>query len=258
MLRVIPVLPVLLLVACASPTHGPRTRPLTTADALDTLECTPLLLTVSARSTSNARVVGAGSGVLVGPRLIATASHVVPPGASLVTAFVDTGTRGEAVAIDHVIRGEESHFWDGDWAIIVLKTPFLSLQARAAPRLAEPDSPVPTPGTEVLVAGFPFAQAVGDPLERRPVLLASRVIARPSGVPESPSIFFARNTDGDPGRPGASGSPVFVQAGAESLVLVGLYCGTADRALLGIQLERSLVIHRLPTAAIRSALEALD
>jgi hypothetical protein len=221
---------------CAgSGTTSARVAPLTSIDAA-TLGCTPLMLMVQGEGAA-----GAGSGVLVHPRVIVTAEHVVPEGARSVMAFVDGGA-GEAVRIELVVRGTREGFWNGDWALIVLAEPFGSLRAQVATRMAAADQPIPSPGDEVVIAGFPIAG--NDPMERSPVVITTRVMAPPPWVSRSEDVFFAYNTRDDAERPGASGSPVF--AGG---VLIGVYSGTADAKVLGIRTSRHLVIQRLPTGA---------
>lgn len=227
------------MTGCAG--HTARIEPLTSANA-SAMGSTPLMLVVQGNGAA-----GAGSGVLVHPRVILTAEHIVAEGARSLMAFVDGGV-GEAVRIERVVRGTREGFWDGDWALVVLEEPFGSLRALVAARMA--DRPLPSPGAEVVIAGFPI---VGDdPMERSPVVITTRVVAPPSWLSRSEEVFFAHNTRDDAERPGASGSPVF--AGGE---LIGVYSGTADAKVLGIRTSRHLVIQRLPMGAIREVVAGI-
>lgn len=235
-----------LLTGCAS---VPTTAGLPPASRTrELVGCTPLLLTVMAGDDH-----GAGSGVLVHPRVILTAGHVVPEGAGAVLAFVDLDGGGEMVGVDQIVRGSRQGWWGDDWALLVLSEPFRVLPAVPASRLG--DGAEPPLGDPLIMAGFPGlkpGEARGMPYQHEAVLIRTGAVKRPAWAAEDPAVWFA--SDLEEWRPltGMSGGPVFLNCRGGPL-LVGLFVGEASKQLAGVRYDRALVIAPLPRAAIEAA-----
>lgn len=215
------------------------------------LGCTPLCLVIAGEN-----IEGAGSGVLVHPRIVATVAHIVPPEPRSLIAFVSEESAGEAMGIARVVRGTESGFWDGDWALLVLDRPFSSLPAGVAPGLPAGGGG-PRVGDEVVIGGFPLAGDGSDVLHRRSVLVRTALIDPPEGVGDSPHVMYAANR-GRRSRVGLSGSPAVMVREGEGPVLIGLYSGSTRIELLGLVASAPLVIQRLPIEAIARVAAELE
>lgn len=231
---------------------------------------TPLALEVA---SPHAR--GHGSGILVHPRIILTAGHIVPVDATTLTAFNSVDGVGEVVRILRIVpepalaAGEQQatrplRNWaipgheDDDWALLILSAPFASLDAQPAASL---DDSRPVPGDTVLIAGFPFADGGRDPArrgERRTLLATTSVIHAPLDARSSDQRFFGRGIKDSIGHSGASGSPVFSSFQSDPPMLIGIYIGEIGYKFLGVQLSSEMMFRRLPIDAIRSAIASLD
>lgn len=212
---------------------------------------TPLLITIMVPEGR-----GVGSGFLIHPRVLLTAGHVTPEGATVVVAFVDGAAGAEVLPVERVVRSRRDGWWGEDWALLVLERACEAIPARAAPPTrAEP----PEIGESVLLAGFPGrvpGEATGRLADHEAMLLRSRVIARPDWAGEDPAVLFVADTTSERRRTGMSGGPVFVDRGG-TWQLCGLYVGDARQAFLGADVDRVLVIQPLPRDAIAEAIAGL-
>ncbi len=259
----------LLLTACAASSTPQGAPPAALAD-FSRRAGTPLAIEVT---SPGAR--GHGSGILVHPRIILTAGHIVPVDASSVTAFTSPGAAPEVVRIlnvlpapaptaddhqptrplrDWAVPGHE----DDDWALLILSAPFTTLDALPAAVL---DDTRPALGDTVIVAGFPFADGGLDPArraDRRALLAASSIIPGPADSRSSDHRYFGRGVEHGAGHLGASGSPVFVDSPGDPPRLVGIYIGAIGYEFLGIRTSSEMMFRRLPIEVIRNAIDSLS
>lgn len=217
---------------------------------------------------------GYGSGILVHPRIILTAGHIVASDATSVIAFTDPAGPREAVRIIKVLPSEPAvddrpqsrpiRDWsipgddDEDWALLILASPLSTLPATPAPLLG---NELPTMDSSLRVAGFPFADHGRDRArrsERRVMDMNTPVIPTPSHARSSTQRFFGRGPSSKLDHSGASGGPVFLEARADPAPLVGIYIGEVSYDFLGLRLRSELVFRRLPIAEIHRAIDALN
>ncbi len=243
----IAAIPLLALLACARD-RGVGAERLTERVANRELGCTPLGVVIRQSDQQ-----GVGSGVLVHPRILLTASHITPPDPRSVALFAVGGDTAETVGVVRTVRGRAGDSFAQDWALLVLERPLARITADPAPLPAT--AMTPAPGQALLVAGF--AMENESPLERAPLLLRTACIARPAGPPPDPGVIYARNTRRYASRRGASGGPV-LQPMETGPVLVGLYLGTTERWAAGVLLGRELSIHLAPLGEIRALAAELD
>ncbi len=266
-----------LLPACTTlPAQPPLPHEPLSASTLahNNIPCTPLLLLVHAKAPSTAPpgvseddsapgVIGCGSGVLVHPRIILTANHVVPADPTFVVAYdgIEGGSHGEAIVIQRVIRATNAPPIDrapterrtaDDWSLLILEHPFKTFT-----HAARASADAPAPGTPITLAGFPFTNQHAEdvePLARTPMLVHTHVVTPRHAEPGEPSIYYAKSSRQDPNREGASGCPVF-----QDQTLVGIYLGRIDtETLTHTLLHRELVIQRIPMDAIDTTVREVE
>lgn len=246
-----------LLGACATPPAAQR-------EALNAagseLPYPPLALTVSGGDPYGTHWTGSGSGVLVHPRIVLTANHVVPPE----PRAVSFGEGEEASRILRVVRGpvgSGSHAqWRGDWVLIILAEPPRGLRAVSTHLVSAASDPLP-PGSPLIMAGFAFARAAGNSggaMARTGELVRTEVVSDPGFETRDPDVFYASGRVADPELAGCSGGPVFVADAAETWTLAGIYLGRTGRSVLGIQTEQALVVRRIPAEQIWAAAAELE
>ncbi len=247
MLRLLLAAIPILALGCARD-RGIGAERLTEHAANQELGCTPLGVVVW-----QADQQGVGSGVLVHPRILLTASHITPPDPRFVALFAAGDDTAETIGVVRTVRGRAGDSFAHDWALLVLERPLARVTADPAPLPAT--AMTPAPGQALLVAGFAMQNEL--PLERAPLLLRTECIARPAGPPPDPGVIYARNTRRYASRRGASGGPVLLRTDAGP-VLVGLYLGTTERWAAGVLLGRELSIHLVPLDEIRALAAELD
>ena len=239
-----------LAIAGACSTIVPLPESIQAATAHDGLDCSPLALIVVA-----GRAHGVGSGVLVHPRVVLTARHIVPAEPERLFAATPASRRGEAARIQRVVDGGGRPASTGDWALVVLDRPFQTIAARPAALPAR--APRLRPGEPVWIARSPLTENGGGAMARNPLLIRTVCIERPAGAPVEAGVVFAPNPERR-GYLGASGGPVLRASPPETPVLAGVYLGTGDRYLLGMPLDRELLLHTLPLDEIRRVVAEVE
>jgi len=256
------------LTGCAASSTPDAPSPAILAQAIRTAG-TPLALQVA---LPGAR--GHGSGILVHPRIILTAGHIVPINATSVTAFTTPEGAPEIVRIDRIFparafsgigdpASRPLRDWsmpgdkNDDWALLVLGAPFTSLDAAPAETFA---TAPPTPGDAVIIAGFPMADGGRDASrhsERIALFHKSDIIPGTKSSHPNDQLFFGRGMPHGQGHSGASGSPVFLCTDNAPPALIGIYIGEIGYHFLGARTRSEMMFRRLPLEAIRDAIDSL-
>lgn len=245
-------------------------------DAESAFGCTPVMVEVFGSG-----VRSSGSGVLIAPRWLLTAGHVVPEGAQVaVVSRLDRphAASGVGTPVEVIISGGGRAVRAGDWALLRLGAAVEHLGATPAP-LWPAGLPTPEPATVVgfpLVVpasgdgdgtGKPASDVAGDGAEDGEragaigraalVLRTERSRARVLGRSrdEGALRFYRAPASGALG--GASGGPVLAADASGRPVLVGVLLGRLEHRGL-LRRGRALVAHAIPPEAYLAAAGVLE